>query len=147
METIKLYQVACALFFKNEEYIIDFAPTNDELFYFQPDLEKAIEIYDGINHSQFDKKEVLRAKYRGFGNTYSKYILVVEMPLKIYNSCSFEDNGEKCTEEKRLEYINEMVWHEDVNWKFDNLKEKFFDIDWITMSFQNFRNFEPLKLN
>lgn len=56
MKTIKLYQVGCTLLFNNEEEIVDFAPKNDQLFYFQPDLEKAIEIYEGINPSQFDKK-------------------------------------------------------------------------------------------
>jgi hypothetical protein len=144
MKTIKLYHVGCTLLFNNDEEIIDYAPKNDELFYFQENIEKAIEIYEGINPFQFDKKEILRARLNGFGNTYNKYILVVEMPLKLYNSCSFEDEGEKCTEEKRIEYINEMVWHEDVKWKFDNLKETVFDIDWIGMEFKNFRNYEPL---
>lgn len=142
MKTIKLYQVNCTLLFNNEEEIVDFAPNFENSFTFQPSLEKAVEIYENINPSQFDKKDILRAKYKGFGNTYTKYILVVEMPLELYNSCMFEDNGEKCTEEKRLEYINEMVWHEDVNWKFDNLLGVIFDIDWLKMEFENLRNFK-----
>lgn len=66
----------------------------------------------------------------------------MEMPIKIYNSCAFEDNGEKCTEEKRLEYVNEMVWHEKVNWKLPNLKETVFEIDWMTMTFSGFREYK-----
>ena len=146
MKTIKLYQVNCTLLFNNEEEIVDFAPKNDNLFYFQPSLEKAVEIYEGITPCQFSKKEVLKAKYRGFGNTYNKYILVVEMPLKLYKSCFIEDNGEKATKKQASIYVNEMVWHESVNWQLPNLLETVFDIEWIGLEFKNFRPYEPLKL-
>lgn len=142
MKNIKLYQVNCNLLFEKDEEIVGFSPKNKNLHQFIPSLEKAIEIYEGINPSQFDKKEVLRAEYRGLGNTYTKYILMVEMPLKLYNFCSFEDNGEKCTEEKRLEYINEMVWDMSVNWQFSNIKDVDFDIDWKTMTFSEFRDYK-----
>jgi len=142
MKTIKLYQVNCNLLFNNEEEIPDFTPKNNDLFIFQPSLEKALEIYESINPSQFDKKEVLTAKVKGFGNTYTKYILVVEMPLKLYNFCHFEDNGEQCTEEKTIEYLNDAVWDEKVNWKLPNIKDVIFDIDWQSMTFSYFRNYE-----
>lgn len=142
MKTIKLYQVNCNLLFNNDEEIPDFTFNIENTCIFQPSLEKAIEIYDGITHDKFDKKEILKAKYRGFGNTYTKYILVIEMPLKLYRKCFLEDNGELCTPEKNIEYINEMVWHNKVNWNFENLKDIVFEIDWITMTFQNIRNYE-----
>jgi hypothetical protein len=142
MKTIKLYQVNCNLLFNNDEEIVDFAPNFENSFTFQPSLQKAIEIYDGINKSDFDKKTIMKAKLKGFGSTYTKYILVVEMPLKLYKECGFEDNNELCTPEQFNIYLNEMVWHESVNWKLPNIKDCVFDINWHTMEFSEFRDYE-----
>ena len=143
MKTIKLYQVNCNLLFNNDEEISDFAPNKKGLFQFQPSLKKALDIYNSICSEDFDKKEVLRAKIKGFGSTYTKYILYVEMPLKLYVKCLFEDDGTQATEEKTIEYLNDMVWHEKVNWKLPNIQDVDFDIDWQSMQFSELR---PYKL-
>lgn len=145
MKNIKLYQVNCNLLFNNEEEIPDFAPNKEGLFQFQPSLNKALEVYNSICPEDFDKKEVLRAIINGFGSTYTKYILYVEMPLKLYNKCFFEDDGTQATEEKTLEYLNEMVWHEKVNWQLPNIFDVDFDINWHTMEFSEFRPHQSIN--
>lgn len=118
-KTIMLYSVMCGLYF--EQSLFSPFPNIDGSY--KPDFKEALKTYNSITAQSFDKKEVLIARMKGH-RTYNKYIIQVEVPMQLFNRAM-----KQMQEFVDKEAINECVWEESVNWKFDNVRDELFDIE------------------
>lgn len=118
-KTVMLYSVMCGLYV-DQSLFSPFPNVNGN---YTPDLSLAKERYKNISIEDFDKKEVLLARMKGH-KTYNKYIIQVEVPVKIFNRAMRDElvNGYDGA-------INECVWEDKVNWKFDNVLDEVFEIE------------------
>jgi hypothetical protein len=123
-KTIKLYTVTCGLMV-NEEI---FSPYPDIDMNYYADLEKVKAIYESITAQSFDRKEVMLAKLKGL-NTYTKYITQVEMPMDMYEQCFEDEPSFPHTPDERQGFVNSMVFSDEVNHQFDNIKDEVFEIE------------------
>lgn len=118
-KTVMLYSVTCGLYV-DQSLFSPFPNVNGN---YTPDLDLAKERFQNISIADFNKKDVLLARMKGY-KTYNKYILQVEVPVNSFNLAIRDElvNGFDGA-------INECVWEEKVNWKFYNVLDEVFDIE------------------
>lgn len=117
-KTVMLYSIMCGLYV-NQTLFSPFPNFNAD---YTLDLNLVKERYENISIADFDKKEVLLARLKGH-KTYNKYIIQVEVPVNIFNRAMRDEvvNG-------YVGAINDCVWKDKVNWKFDNVLDEVFEI-------------------
>lgn len=140
--TIKLYSVMCGLLVDEQV----FSPYPNIDFNYYPDLDKVKSIYNGITGQSFDKKEVMLTRLRGF-KTYTKYITQIEMPIDFYNEIMEDEEGFERTEKERQEHLNCMVFSDEVNFDFENVRDEVFELTYKDMKLRvsNLRQYELIK--
>ena len=139
-KNIKLYSIVCGLYAQEQV----FAPYPDVDMNFYPDLKKVQAIYDSITAKSFDQKEVIVARMQGH-KTYTKYIIQVEMPFDMYEECFEDEPGFPHTQEERQGFVNSMVFADEVNHQFDNIKDELFEIKGglSNLHITNLRQYKP----
>jgi hypothetical protein len=122
-KTIELYHVTCGLYAQKSL----FSPFANNTGDFLVSKEKAYEIYNGINGDSFDKKEILLQRAKGH-TTYNKTMIVVKMPISIYEDFCLTFDGEPVSEEEQQEHINNMAWDESCEFG-DAIEDELFEIE------------------
>ena len=121
---IRLYHVSCGLYVDKSL----FSPFAEKTGDYIRSKKKALEIYENISPSDFDRKELFLAKMKGM-NTYNKTLFYVDVPFNLYQKyCVKDEFGRELTDDQKQEWLNEIVWFEGC--KFSNpIKDDIFDID------------------